>query len=69
MAELAFELTENHYPFWVLGVPVCFPIFLPLPPEYHQPVDVLDRVQSGKIDTIVDLVDALARELDAGAPL
>ena len=55
---------SDHYPFWQRGVPACFPIFMPPPHEYHQPTDTVAIVDQGKLATIVDIVDAVARELD-----
>ena len=48
---------SDHYPFWKRGVPACFPIFVPVPPEYHQPSDTMAIVDPAKIRTIVDVVD------------
>jgi len=55
---------SDHYPFWQRGVPACFPIFMPPPHEYHQPSDTVAIVDPSKLATIVDIVDAVARELD-----
>ena len=55
---------SDHYPFWQRGVPACFPIFMPPPHEYHQPTDTVAIVDHGKLGTIIDIVDAVARELD-----
>ena len=55
---------SDHYPFWERGVPVCFPIFMPPPHEYHQPTDTVDIVDPAKLGTIIDIVDAVARDLD-----
>ena len=55
---------SDHYPFWLRGVPVCFPIFLPHTSEYHQPSDTIDLVDPSKLATIIDIVDALATTFD-----
>ena len=55
---------SDHYPFWTRGVPACFPIFVPVPPEYHQPTDTMAIVDPEKMRTIVDVVDGVARALD-----
>lgn len=55
---------SDHYPFWQRGVPVCFPIFMPPPPEYHQPTDTVGIVDPAKLATIIEIVDAVARDLD-----
>ncbi len=55
---------SDHYPFWERGVPVCFPIFMPPPHEYHQPADTISIVDPAKLATIIDIVDAVARDLD-----
>lgn len=55
---------SDHYPFWERGVPVCFPIFMPPMPEYHQPTDTMDVFQPAKLETIVEIVDAVTQALD-----
>jgi Peptidase family M28 len=55
---------SDHYPFWTRGVPACFPIFVPVPAEYHQPADTMAIVDPDKIRTIVDVVDGVAQALD-----
>lgn len=55
---------SDHYPFWERGVPVCFPIFMPPPYEYHQPTDTVAIVDPAKLATITDIVDAVVRDLD-----
>jgi aminopeptidase YwaD len=55
---------SDHYPFWERGVPVCFPIFMPPPHEYHQPTDTVGIVDPAKLATIIDIVDAVVRDLD-----
>ncbi len=55
---------SDHYPFWLRGVPVCFPIFMPPPHVYHQPSDTIEIVDATKLATIIDIVDAVAQELD-----
>ena len=55
---------SDHYPFWQRGVPACFPIFMPPPHEYHQPTDTVAIVDPVKLATVIDIVDAVARELD-----
>jgi aminopeptidase YwaD len=55
---------SDHYPFWERGVPVCFPIFMPPPHCYHQPTDTVGFVEPAKLETIIDIVDAVARDLD-----
>jgi Iap family predicted aminopeptidase len=54
---------SDHYPFWLAGVPACFPIFMPHTPEYHQPTDTIDLVQLPKLEIIMDVVEAIARRL------
>jgi aminopeptidase YwaD len=61
------KIGSDHYPFWLRGVPVCFPIFMPPPHVYHQPGDTAERVDPAKLATIVEIADAVARELDRGA--
>lgn len=55
---------SDHYPFWERGVPVCFPIFMPPPHEYHQPTDTVGIVDPAKLATIIEIVDAVVRDLD-----
>jgi aminopeptidase YwaD len=55
---------SDHRPFWLRGVPACFPIFVPVPPEYHQPSDTMAIVDPAKLQTIVDVVDGVAQALD-----
>jgi aminopeptidase YwaD len=55
---------SDHYPFWLRGVPVCFPIFMPPPHHYHLPNDTVGLVEETKLGTIIDIVDAVAQELD-----
>lgn len=55
---------SDHRPFWERGVPACFPIFVPVPPEYHQPSDTMAIVDLEKLGTIVEVVDGVARALD-----
>jgi aminopeptidase YwaD len=55
---------SDHYPFWQRGIQVCFPIFMPPPHEYHQPTDTVGIVDPAKLATIIDIVDAVARDLD-----
>jgi hypothetical protein len=45
-------------------VPACFPIFVPVPPEYHQPSDTMAIVDLEKLRTIADVVDGVAQALD-----
>jgi Zn-dependent M28 family amino/carboxypeptidase len=58
---------SDHYPFWLRGVPVCFPIFMPPPHEYHQQTDTTSIVDLAKLDTIVSIVDGVAQALDRPA--
>jgi aminopeptidase YwaD len=55
---------SDHRPFWERGVPACFPIFVPVPPEYHQTSDTMAIVDVTKLQTIVDVVDGVAQALD-----
>ena len=55
---------SDHRPFWERGVPACFPIFVPVPPEYHQASDTMAIVDLAKVGTIVEVVDGVARALD-----
>jgi aminopeptidase YwaD len=55
---------SDHRPFWERGVPACFPIFVPVPPEYHQPSDTMAIVDLEKLRTIVEVVDGVAQALD-----
>jgi aminopeptidase YwaD len=59
---------SDHRPFWERGVPACFPIFVPVPPEYHQPSDTMAIVDLEKLGTIVDVVDGVAQALDRQRP-
>ncbi len=55
---------SDHRPFWERGVPACFPIFVPVPPQYHQESDTMELVEIAKLQTIVDVVEGVARALD-----
>jgi len=55
---------SDHYPFWLEGIPVVFPIFLPHPPEYHRSTDVIAAVRPEKVHAIIDILDALAKAVD-----
>ena len=37
---------------------------MPPPHEYHQPTDTVDIVDPAKLATIIEIVDAVARDLD-----
>ena len=55
---------SDHYPFWLEGIPVVFPIFIPHPPEYHRSTDVIDAVRPEKVHAIIEILDALAKTVD-----
>jgi hypothetical protein len=55
---------SDHYPFWLEGVPVVFPIFIPHPPEYHRSTDVIEAVRPEKVAAIIDILDAVASAVD-----
>lgn len=58
---------SDHYPFWLAGVPACFPIWMPHTVEYHQPSDTMEHVKLHKLEITMEIVEAVARNLASNA--
>lgn len=55
---------SDHYPFWLAGIPVVYPVFTPTPAHYRQPTDMPETVDHERLEAIVDFLDRVLLSLD-----